>query len=380
MFQSFYNGLSGMKTSSEALDIVSDNVANMQTPGFKSKEVFFANVESGDKGLGSRVASESVKYTDGEVSQTGNVTDLYLDGRAMFVLKDDTNQYYTRAGAFTLNEDNVLVDRLSGYEVVGVDNRGAKTDIKIGDKASIAAVPSTEATLTGEVTTKDPDVSLEAIGYFDSEGEYKELSTFLEYKVDDESWGVSITDIDGNEVGQGALEFDLAGTLTVGSNEVVVTLEGGQVITVSFGEPGSLTGLTLREENETSTLELTEIDGSAESPYTDIRFEDDGNVVLVYGNGDEASIGRVAVAKVVNFDDFSVKDGHILVTDKAPEITAIGRGVDATIISGSLELSNVDLAEEFGDMMVIQRTYQASSRVMTVSNQLLEQLYNSTGG
>ncbi|OEE65013.1 hypothetical protein A1OS_15390 [Enterovibrio norvegicus] len=380
MFQSFYNGLSGMKTSSEALDIVSDNVANMQTPGFKSKEVFFSNVESGDKGLGARVASESVKYTDGEVSQTGNVTDLYLDGRAMFVLRDGTNQYYTRAGTFTLNDDNVLVDRLSGYEVAGIDNRGAITDIKIGDKAAIAAVPSTEATLTGEISTKDPNVSLEGMGYFDSEGEYKELSTFLEYNADDETWGVSITDIDGNEVGQGTLEFDLAGTLTVGSNEVVATLEGGQLITVSFGEPGSLTGLTLREENETSTLELTEIDGSAESPYTEIRFEDDGNVVLIYGNGDEASIGRVAVAKVDNFDDFSVKDGHLLVAEKKPEITAIGRGVDASIISGSLELSNVDLAEEFGDMMVIQRTYQASSRVMTVSNQLLEQLYNSTGG
>ncbi|MBE1277711.1 flagellar hook-basal body complex protein [Enterovibrio baiacu] len=380
MFQSFYNGLSGMKTSSEALDIVSDNVANMQTPGFKSKEVFFSNVESGDKGLGARVASESVKYTDGEVSQTGNVTDLYLDGRAMFVLRDGTNQYYTRAGTFTLNDDNVLVDRLSGYEVAGIDNRGAITDIKIGDKAAIAAVASTEATLTGEISTKDPNVSLEGMGYFDSEGEYKELSTFLEYNADDETWGVSITDIDGNEVGQGTLEFDLAGTLTVGSNEVVATLEGGQLITVSFGEPGSLTGLTLREENETSTLELTEIDGSAESPYTELRFEDDGNVVLIYGNGDEASIGRVAVAKVDNFDDFSVKDGHLLVAEKKPEITAIGRGVDASIISGSLELSNVDLAEEFGDMMVIQRTYQASSRVMTVSNQLLEQLYNSTGG
>lgn len=380
MFQSFYNGLSGMKTSSKALDIVSDNVANMQTPGFKAKDVFMSSVTGGDKGLGSQVAELGHRFTEGEVAQTGNNTDLYLDGRALFALKDGSNYYYTRAGMFTLNEQNVLVDRLTGYEVVGVDDKGNLSPIKVGDNASIDAVATTSISLKGELTTKDKNVELEKIGYIASDGSYQQLTVSLEYDDTTEAWSVSVKDGEGNEVGTGSLEFDLGGTLKVGKNEAEVTLSDGQVIKLSFGEAGSLAGVTLREENDTSTLEIDEVDGSAESPFSDIGFGTDGTVTLYYGNGEKREIGSLGIARVDNYGDFTVKQGHLLETKKNPEILHIGRGVDANIISGALELSNVDLAQEFGDMMVIQRSYQASSRVMSISNQLLEQLYNSTGG
>lgn len=380
MFQSFYNGLSGMQTSSKALDIVSDNVANMQTPGFKANDVFMASVNGGGKGLGSQVADVGYRYTNGEVAQTGNSTDAYLDGRALFVLKSDGEYYYTRAGMFTLNENNVLVDRMSGYEVVGVDDKGNLGPIMVGDNKSIPAVASTTVSIRGEITKKDGTVELEKIGYIASDGSYQQLTVSLELDEGTEAWKVSVTDSEGNEVGTGSLEFDLGGTLKVGKNEVEAALGDGQVITMSFGEAGSLAGVTLRDENEESALELDEVDGSAESPFSDIGIGNDGTVTLYYGNGETREIGALGVAKVENYSAFSVKEGHLLQSQKTPEILHVGRGIDANIIAGAVELSNVDLAQEFGDMMVIQRSYQASSRVMSISNQLIEQLYNSTGG
>ena len=86
------------------------------------------------------------------------------------------------------------------------------------------------------------------------------------------------------------------------------------------------------------------------------------------------------MAKVENYQNFTTHSGHLLVSsEETPELVKIGEGIDAKLISGAIELSNVDLAKEFGDMMVIQRSYQASSRVMTVANQLAEQLYGGTG-
>ncbi len=217
MFQSFYNGLSGMYTSAKALDVVSDNVANMQTPGFKAKDVFMANVSGGGEGLGAQLADVGYRFSQGEVTQTGNKTDLFLDGRALFVLKDGNDYYYTRAGMFSLNDENKLVDRLTGYEVVGIDDRGSLGSIEVGDNASIDAIPTTSVSLKGSLTTKDTSVEMEKVGYIASDGSYQELSASLE--LSNEEWKVSIKDDEGNEVGTGSLEFDLGGTLKVGKNE-----------------------------------------------------------------------------------------------------------------------------------------------------------------
>lgn len=114
---------------------------------------------------------------------------------------------------------------------------------------------------------------------------------------------------------------------------------------MGFGEAGSLAGVTLREENEKSEMKLDEVDGSAESPFSDIGVGSDGTVTLYYGNGEKREIGAIGVAKVDNYSAFKVKDGHLLQSEKVPEILHIGRGVDANIIAGALELSNVDLAK-----------------------------------
>ncbi|WP_339388271.1 flagellar hook-basal body complex protein [Vibrio caribbeanicus] len=380
MFQAFYNGLAGMNASSKALDIVSDNVSNMQTPGFKAKDVFMQNVGTPKKGLGSQVSDVQQRYTQGEVSQTANSTDLFIDGRGLFVLQGEDNRYYTRAGMVRMNEDNILVDKLSGFEIIAFDENDQLGRIDISDKLSIPAVPTTEISLRGELSVDDGQAEIEQIGYVASDGSYRYLSTIVKRIDDSEKWNVSVLDSRENEVGSGELSFESNGTLKAGANKVTVVLSEQQNISVSFGEAGSLTGVILGQPGQVSSFKVDSTDGSTESPYNDIRIDDKGKITLTYGNGDEKALGKLALAKVENYQNFTTHSGHLLVSsEETPELVKIGEGIDAKLISGAIELSNVDLAKEFGDMMVIQRSYQASSRVMTVANQLAEQLYGGTG-
>ncbi|MGY3686812.1 flagellar hook-basal body complex protein [Vibrio coralliilyticus] len=380
MFQAFYNGLAGMNASSKALDIVSDNVSNMQTPGFKAKDVFMQNVDTPTKGLGSQVSDVQQRYTQGEVSQTANSTDLFIDGRGLFALQDDDSRYYTRAGMVRMNEDNILVDKLSGFEIIAFDENGQLGKIDISDKLSIPAVPTTEISLRGEMSVDDGQAKIEQIGYVASDGSYRYLSAIVKRIDDSEKWTVSVLDDRENEVGTGEISFESNGTLKTGANKVTVALSDQQNISVSFGEAGSLSGVILGQPGQVSSLKVDSTDGSTESPYNDIRIDDKGKITLTYGNGDEKALGKLALAKVENYQKFTTHSGHLLVnSEEAPELVKIGEGIDAKLISGAIELSNVDLAKEFGDMMVIQRSYQASSRVMTVANQLAEQLYGGSG-
>lgn len=380
MFQAFYNGLAGMNASSKALDIVSDNVSNMQTPGFKAKDVFMQNVDTPTKGLGSQVSDVQQRYTQGEVSQTANPTDLFIDGRGLFALQDDDSRYYTRAGMVRMNEDNILVDKLSGFEIIAFDENDQLGKIDISDKLSIPAVPTTEISLRGEMSVDDGQAKKEQIGYVASDGSYRYLSAIVKRIDDSEKWTVSVLDDRENEVGTGEISFESNGTLKTGANKVTVALFDQQNISVSFGEAGSLSGVILGQPGQVSSLKVDSTDGSTESPYNDIRIDDKGKITLTYGNGDEKTLGKLALAKVENYQKFTTHSGHLLVnSEETPELVKIGEGIDAKLISGAIELSNVDLAKEFGDMMVIQRSYQASSRVMTVANQLAEQLYGGSG-
>ncbi|HDY8068507.1 TPA: flagellar hook protein FlgE [Vibrio vulnificus] len=378
MFQSFYNGLSGMFSSSKALDILSDNVSNMQTPGYKAKDSFATNLSASGKGIGTSISDVTENFTQGEVSRTGNSTDLFIDGRALFVLKDGNDYVYTRAGALVFNEDNVLVDKLSGLEVVGIDENNQLTTLSLEGLKSIPFVKTSIISIKGELTTADSRIGLKDIEYVDTSGKPQKLDVVVFHE--DDTWKVEVSNPQGTKVGEGTIEFDLAGTLKPGKEKITVTLPGGQLVDISFGEAGSLSGTRLSIAGVTSSIQLGETDGHQDIPFKEISIDDKGVVKLEYTNDEKKEVGAIGFVAVDNYDNFKVKKGHLLSAKKStPEIHKIGQGVEATITSGSLELSNVDLAQEFGDMMVIQRSYQASSRVMTISNQLIEQLYNSTG-
>src|SRR6478736_110832 len=113
MFQALFNSLSGLFSFSRSLNTVSNNVANMNTPGFRGSDAFFSNINGG---RGSRIAGEGLRTKAGDIRQTGNSTDLAVDGDGYFILRDtDGNFFYTRAGQFRFNDQGVLVDTVNGF-------------------------------------------------------------------------------------------------------------------------------------------------------------------------------------------------------------------------------------------------------------------------
>ncbi|MBO7942419.1 flagellar hook basal-body protein, partial [Streptomyces sp. S9] len=118
MFQALFNSLSGLFSFSRSLDTVSNNVSNMNTPGFRGSDSFFANI---DGGYGTSIAGQGLRPQPGDMRQTGTPTDMAVEGEGYFVLRDRSGElHYTRAGQFRFNDSGVLVDTATGYDVMAI--------------------------------------------------------------------------------------------------------------------------------------------------------------------------------------------------------------------------------------------------------------------
>src|SRR5262245_17517215 len=138
MFQALFNSLSGLFSFSRALNTVSNNVANMNTPGFRGSDSFFSNINGGH---GVRIEGEGLRTTPGDSRQTGNATDLAVDGQGYFVLRDpEGDLHFSRAGQFRFNEEGLLVDTVNGYEVMAIDSGNGLQSIDFDGYRSLPAV------------------------------------------------------------------------------------------------------------------------------------------------------------------------------------------------------------------------------------------------
>lgn len=384
MFQALFNSLSGLFSFSRSLNTVSNNVSNMNTPGFRGSDSFFANINGG---RGTRIAGEGMRTAAGDIRQTGNPTDLAVDGEGYFVLRDpDGNLYYTRAGQFRFNEEGMLVDSVNGYEVMGLDESGNLVSIDFDDYRTIAAEATTAVNFEGNLAPGSTSTTINSISVFDSAGTAHALSaTFVNNSsATPGSFLVTVKDETGATVGSGEIRFGTDGTLLAGFNQMGITLtQGGvtQAVAISFGTPGTLSGMTSLTGMATNLSAKVE-DGHGVLGVTDLSFDENGVLRLVYSQSEKREGPQVALAAFPNESALKLSGGRLVsgATVDERELGRPGEGRFGRISGGSLEMSNVDLTQEFADMIIIQRGYQASSRVMTVSNEMLEQLYNSTRG
>ncbi|WP_332617397.1 flagellar basal-body rod protein FlgF [Novilysobacter erysipheiresistens] len=379
-----FNSLSGLFSFSRSLNTVSNNVSNMNTPGFRGSDSFFANINGG---RGTRIAGEGMRTAAGDIRQTGNPTDLAVDGEGYFVLRDpDGNLYYTRAGQFRFNEEGMLVDSVNGYEVMGLDESGNLVSIDFDDYRTIAAEATTAVNFEGNLAPGSTSTTINSISVFDSAGTAHALSaTFVNNSsATPGSFLVTVKDETGATVGSGEIRFGTDGTLLAGFNQMGITLtQGGvtQAVAINFGTPGTLSGMTSLTGMATNLSAKVE-DGHGVLGVTDLSFDENGVLRLVYSQSEKREGPQVALAAFPNESALELSGGRLVsgATVDERELGRPGEGRFGRISGGSLEMSNVDLTQEFADMIIIQRGYQASSRVMTVSNEMLEQLYNSTRG
>lgn len=388
MLQAFFNGLSGLFAFSKGLDNVSNNVSNMNTPGFRGSDTFYRSLTGADaKGLGSGVAGAEVRTAAGDPKQTGNTTDLAVNGNGYFVLRDSVGEvFYTRSGQFKISEDGYLIDTVSQKRVAGISANGALVDISIEAYRSLPPTPTTKVEIVGALARTgptDPSYQISAVKVFDSMGEAHTVTLkFAQQASPADSWQVTVEDSAGNILGSGVIAFGLDGSPQAGSSTVTFDLVAGQSITLDFGVPGSFNMTYQVASAAAHSLQARVVDGSALAGLNSITFDASGTANFAYSNGEKKTGQQVALASFAN-EGALVLNGNSLYQAPTSVRVTYGRAAEGPfgrIMGGYVELSNVDLSQEFGDILIIQRGYQASSRVMTVSNEMLEQLYNSTRG
>lgn len=390
MLQAFFTGLSGMLSFSKNLDNVSNNIANLNTPGFKGSDTFYSSISSGENGIGTQISGQQNRFSAGDIRQTGNATDLAISGDGFFVLLQDGEVRYTRAGQFEFDSDGFLVDANSKAKVATLDKGGQLVELNINDHRVIQPKATTEVSFKGNLSSDVTEYLISGIDVYNSLGEKVSVSVSFTKNTSSgsgaDSWLVEVRDKDSALLHSDEIRFSSDGTPVDGFNKFkfnITDSKGTETeLSFGFGDPGKFDKSTSVSGGQVSTLSSTVIDGYPLSDLTSVTFTQDGLVQYTYENGEVVDGLHLALASVANEKSLTHDEGSLFksVSGSTVNLGAPGSGGFGGIISQNIELSNVDLSREFADMIVIQRGYQASSRILNVANELIDQLYENTRG
>ncbi|BDG07975.1 flagellar hook protein FlgE [Anaeromyxobacter paludicola] len=422
LLSSMNAGTSGMQSASAELSVVSDNIANSNTVGFKAGRAAFEDVLSSsvggtETGLGSRLSGIQKMFMQGALTSTGVSTDLALQGNGMFVLKGSqggqTGTFYSRAGQFTVDKDGYMVN-LQGLKVQGflADQSGqitsSSSDLLVGNASATPKATSAitvKANLQADATTPaaawdptDPSSTSNfstSLTVYDSLGTAHQVQAFFR-KTGTGAWDWhALTDGSGvaggtagtaSEIASGTLSFDTSGKLTAvtqTSSFNPAGASGPQALSFNFGDPTGAGGTGLAGITQFSAASATTFlgqDGYASGQLASIQVDATGTVTGVFSNGQSRPLGQVAVASFTAQDQLARVGGNLFTGTLAagtPVIGTPGQGGRATITSGALEQSNVDLADQFVRMISAQRAFEANSKTITTTDQLLSELIQS---
>ena len=386
MLRSLYSGISGLRAHQTMLDVTGNNIANVNTVGFKGSSTEFEDTLSqltqgaagpqpatggtnpAQIGLGVKVAAVTTNFNQGSAQSTGKATDMMISGDGFFVTSRGGQQLYTRAGSFGFDASGRLVGPdgglLQGWtaDSAGNVNTGSPIgNITLSPTATIPAVVTTAATADGNLPSDAAaGTSLERdLRVYDGDGVARNLA--LTFTRSAAGWDVAATDANGS-TGNSSLAFT-NGKLTSGGSLTV----GG--ITVDLSTVTGYAGMT--------TVAATRQNGSAAGTLESFTLGGDGSLVGAFSNGLKQTVGRVALAKFTNPAGLE-KTGDSSYTSTANSGTAqVGQAGDpgfGTLTGGALEMSNVDLSQEFTNLIVAQRGFQANARIITTSDQVLQEL------
>lgn len=407
MLGTIYTSLSGMLGYSKGLDAISNNVANMNTPGFKGSDVQFEDLfyqqhvtsvssggfNSSQIGHGVQVSNTLTNFSQGEVRETGNQTDVAINGNGYFVLLDEDKYSYTRAGQFVFDDDGFLISSLSGNKVAGIDSSNLLSEISISAHRSNPPAATSQISFVGNLSVSNLSTggvthSIDTLSVYDSSGAKHTLKVEFtnNYNVTPWSWLIAVSDANDNVISNGEIRFQGNGTPETGFNQhqFTYTPSVGQPVdlTLFFGEPGSFFGSTSFSGGTTSTLAVDKTDGYGVGSITEIKINETGNIEVKYSNDESATVGTIAMA---HFDNQQIlqKKGNGVFINPLGQNVEIGSASDnlfGSIVGGSLELSNVELTQQFTDLVIVQRGFQSSSQVLTVANEMVQELINNTKG
>jgi len=389
MLNSIYIGMTGLQGYSQGLRVIANNTANINTPGYKGSslqfaDMFYSNNGSGtgsgqmQVGYGLNTAGTVLNFEQGELRQTGNNLDLAIDGQGLFTVKDNSgNLHYTRAGQFTFNADGLLVNRVDDSQVLGQDANGLVGAISIAGKSTIAGKATTTAKFSGNLSSTATEQTINSVKVIDHVGGEHLLSVKLTNTTTAGNWTVEV--LDGTMVvGTGAITFT-NGRPTAATSKVNITytpagLQGIPLV-LDFS-----TDVTSFAAGNLSTLAFTTQDGLLPGALTGVSFDALGTLVMAYSNGQTVKGSRLSLGRFDTLDAVEANGNNQFdATNSLAWHTGLaGDGGFGSVRSGMVELSNVDLSQEFSDLVIMQRGYQAASQVVSTANDMLQELFQMT--
>jgi flagellar hook protein FlgE len=407
MMRSMFSGVSGLRNHQTMMDVVGNNIANVNTVGFKASQLSFQDALSqtirGAKasgtntggtnpiqiGLGVKLALVSTNFSQGSLQNTGRMTDLSIQGDGFFILSDGSGHFYTRAGYFSFDSQGKLINPSNGYVVQGwmadadgnIDTNAAVTSISIPVGQTMTPRATTVVQYQGNLPADAAvgDSFVTSIEVRDSQGADHTLTmTFTKTGVNTWSWeATGPAGISGNT---GTLTFDVNGALTGSTGgPIQFTPAGADVVTIvpDFGTAGGTDGIT--QFASQSTVAAVYQDGYASGSLQSISISDNGVISGFFSNGLNLRLAQIALC-VFNNPEGLMKVGDSMYRTSnnsgEPLIGVSGSGNRGIITGGTLEMSNVDLAQEFTNMIIAERGFQANSRIITSADQMLQDLVN----
>ena len=395
---SFSIGLSGLRAVNQELSVISNNVANASTAGFKSSRAEFAAIYGGGQAGGVEMNNVSQNFDrNGDVMRTGRGLDLAISGSGFFVLKDGSGQTsYTRAGMFQRDPNNYLTtangNRLQGYTtndagelqsgVIGdIQVKAGSLPAKASDKLEFVANLKADASVIDPALHPFDPAKSDSLSYSQSSKVYDSLGvehTVTQYfvKTGANTWQVNYA-FNGTTTGAPVtMEFNSNGTLKAPTTSPVLALAP------AGADPISLQVDIARVSQYASDFNATrnQSNGYTAGDLTGVRVDADGGVYATFTNGQSLLQGQVVMANFTNPNGLLQTNNTTWqqsFSSGQPVLGAPGTGTMGKLTAGAYESSNVDLTGELVSLMTSQRNYQANAKTISSADKMTQVLFNS---
>ena len=411
--------LSGLQASSDALSVISNNLANLNTDGYKDQSLtfgdIFANLQgtsgNGDPmqiGGGVQVENTVSNFTNGSLDATGQASNMALQGNGFFVVSNNGQLNYTRDGDFSVNPAGQLVDA-SGNLVMGypasasgqITAGGALSPITVNGTGTLAAQASTTfSTTTNLQADSAPGTTFTTpLAVTDSLGETRNLSITYTAGAMPNTWNYSISLPASATGGAGAATQVTSGTMTFSSSGTLESTtvaagasgavsgtgsaitgisipglaDGAKTMTLTWNLNGASGSPTITQQDQASATTASSVDGFGAGTLSSFSVLSNGVVEGTFSNNQTLALGQVAVGNFANPEGLTQTNGGDFLATTASGAAVLGvagTGGNGTITGGSVELSNVNLSDEFSNMIVAQQNYEANAKALTTLDQV----------
>lgn len=399
MLRSLFSGISGLRSHQTMLDVTGNNIANVNTVGYKSSQVQFQDTLSqilaggttpveatggrnpSQVGLGVQVSGITANFAQGAAQATSKPSDMMINGDGFFIVNVDGQEMYSRAGSFTFDADGRLVTPtgaiVQGHNAVNgvVSLDTPLVDIKLPVGATVGAVRTSEMKWEGNLPSETPvggsihhDLHVHA-----ADGAQINLGISMTRTATGWTASLTLPAPAGPLAGDVALDFDAAGQLISPANGLV-----------TFDFPSATEQLVFDMSDVTGYAGLSSLrdvseNGREAGTLDSYNIGPDGVITGTYTNGVSEAISRISLATFTNPTGLQKAGGNLFeVSVSSGAITygfpdELGNGA---LSGGYLEMSNVDLSAEFTNLIIAQRGFQANARIITTSDEILQELAN----